>query len=450
MVDRSRQTDYKATYALQGNGHKSILFYGPPTNPYGGWNYSDAGFIKAEQFTSSVATSWPQSRALLRSLSEFGDRLQYNIDSIKALDIGSDFYTHRQTYSQHQTMYPYKDTANGYDTHPIGGSGWYFGGNFFPVTNAVGPSSSIWPKVSSTELNNLWGIGSTAIARCNPTNPVANVLGMLGELKRDGLPSIKSDLLTKDRFEFFKSLGSDYLNVEFGWKPFVSDLRKIAYAVSHSKEIMAQYERDSGKPVRRRYRFPTIRERVETDLGTKVAIPAIPSYLYESPGGPTTLTQTIEKEFWFSGQFTYYLEAGDSVRDKMVRLAQEADKLLGVQLTPDVLWNLAPWSWLSDWFVNFGDLLANFTSFGSDGLVMHHGYVMGRWTLVDRYSMNGFRLVDGRNHGELFQQFKTVVKARRKASPYGFGISPESFTTRQWAILAALGMTQAPGVLKSM
>lgn len=40
-------------------------------------------------------------------------------------------------------------------------------------------------------------------------------------------------------------------------------------------------------------------------------------------------------------------------------------------------------------------------------------------------------------------------KVRRAASPYGFGLNAEAFSPKQWAILAALGLTRAPGRLFS-
>jgi len=104
-----------------------------------------------------------------------------------------------------------------------------------------------------------------------------------------------------------------------------------------------------------------------------------------------------------------------------------------------------PWSWLLDWVANIGDVLRNFTMFGPDGLVMHYGYMMStqkRWTEV---TIDQAVLANGEPIAPCWQRFGTELKLRRKASPYGFGIDPAiAFSTRQWAILAALGMTRSP------
>jgi len=37
-----------------------------------------------------------------------------------------------------------------------------------------------------------------------------------------------------------------------------------------------------------------------------------------------------------------------------------------------------------------------------------------------------------------------VKKERAKATPYGFGVDPATFSEWQWSILAALGLTLGP------
>lgn len=246
----------------------------------------------------------------------------------------------------------------------------------------------------------------------------------------------------KDRAHFFKSLGSEYLNIEFGWKPFISDLRKFAYVVKNANAILEQLERDSGKGIRRRHRFPSITSTEITTIGNATTLPALSSNYYSVGTGKRTKTRVTTTDYWFSGEYRYYVATGDSTRARIKRCAQEAEKLLGLRITPEVLWNLAPWSWLVDWFSNVGSLATNVSRFSQDGLQMRYGYVMCQTDISDTYSLAGVSL-RGNRPINLTQTFGTISKIRKKATPYGFGLNPDlQFSARQWAILAALGISR--------
>jgi hypothetical protein len=128
-----------------------------------------------------------------------------------------------------------------------------------------------------------------------------------------------------------------------------------------------------------------------------------------------------------------------------------ADKLLGARITPEVLWNLTPWSWAVDWFTNVGDVIHNVSRFMNDGLVMHYGYIMRKRSVTREYSHSGgvVRVANGTKPiGILTQKFKTTVKERASATPWGFGLTFGSFTNRQKAIMAALGLTRGSTGMK--
>jgi hypothetical protein len=59
--------------------------------------------------------------------------------------------------------------------------------------------------------------------------------------------------------------------------------------------------------------------------------------------------------------------------------------------------------------------------------------------ISDIYTLTGATC--GGKPVQLSQTFGTIQKIRRKATPYGFGLNPNTFSTRQWAIIAALGLT---------
>lgn len=407
--------------------------------------------VTGRQTTKSPVTPWRQWREYKEYLESVGRGKGSNdpyYSLLQGMDYGGPFWSKSCTYSQSDPWYKTEGlVAN--SIVPL-----YFEGTPVPYAMAAGVNDGAWASDGffETELSSVGvGMGTTAIARCQPTSPVANVSTFLGELARDGVPQAGSELL-KNRIRSFKDLGSDYLNVEFGWRPFVADIRKFLYAIRDSHKILDQYERDSGKLIRRGYRFPLLETPLRTVVrGNTYAQPPMVPQFWDVSSASLYETHAYSRQYWFKGAFTYYLTRGDSTFGKMERWAQEADKLLGVKITPDVLWNLAPWSWFADWIFNFGDVISNVTAFSSDKLTMRYGYIMLDASYKQRYNMDGLRFSDHKPRDRVWQEFHTRVKTRQKATPYGFGLNPTlDFTARQWAILGALGMTQGPGLLKSM
>jgi hypothetical protein len=219
--------------------------------------------------------------------------------------------------------------------------------------------------MSNAQLN---ASGTTAIARVEPTNPASDFSVAAGEFMSDGIPSPMGMSLLKDRTKIAKDAGGEYLNVQFGWLPLVSDVHNIAKAVQGSHKILHQYRRDSDRKIRRGYMFPS-------DNRSQVYKGAF----FGSPLGAFVdgvQTESVKRELWFKGAFRYHIPTTPDQLNKFEQYKQYADKILGIRLTPEVLWNLAPWSWAIDWFTNTGDLLHNISSVGHDGLVMQYGYVM--------------------------------------------------------------------------
>jgi len=134
---------------------------------------------------------------------------------------------------------------------------------------------------------------------------------------------------------------------------------------------------------------------------------------------------------------------GDSLEDRLARYSLEARKLLGISLTPETLWNLAPWTWAVDWMGDIGTLLHNAALFGQpDSLVMQYGYVMSHTVTERTEVLTGFLTKSGLSSTSMVYGIET--KTRRQATPFGFGVLATSFSAKQWAILAALGISSGP------
>jgi hypothetical protein len=309
------------------------------------------------------------------------------------------------------------------------------------VTDADFPSP-VFPN--DPELDNM---GATAIARIIPTNPLVDVSVTLGEMRSEGIPSLVGSDFFKHRASVARSAGKEYLNVEFGWKPLVSDVQAFAHSVLHWEDLVEKYENESGRLLHRRYTFPTTVSTTNTVTASQRPSPTIHTGFFNG-GGDLSRTESIRTETWFAGAFTYYLDPGLTGKGKRERNRQLAKKLLGVQLTPEVLWNLSPWSWAADWFANTGDILHNISAFKDDGLVMPYAYIMRKRTHSVEWQLSKLELRRLGTYPGVSQRFTTTVKSRHKATPWGFGLNPLSFTVRQWAITTALGLSKSHGEMR--
>jgi hypothetical protein len=313
------------------------------------------------------------------------------------------------------------------------------------------PSTLKFPSFNNSSDDNLKELGAKAIAACSPSKDNASMLAFLHETIRDGIPELIGASLkglgAMTGRQARKALGHEYLNYEFGWLPFVNDIRQISHSIIHADSIMSQYERDSGKLVRRRFAFQPTKTESAVTLKTGVSpwLPASGGNLWKNPigtqGSVIKVNKTL-KEQWFSGAFTYYIPPPDSIRDEMARQVITAKHLLGLSLTPDSLWSIAPWSWAFDWFANASSVLQNWTNWAIDNQVLVYGYMMEHCVSTDTYTY----------HGPTGFRTETVVvpditltsesKVRIKSGPYGFGLSWDNFSAQQKAIIIALGLNK--------
>jgi hypothetical protein len=285
-------------------------------------------------------------------------------------------------------------------------------------------------------------LGTKFISETIPTNPSVDGAVALAELFREGIPSMIGSAFLKDRASFFRSVGSEYLNVEFGWKPLVKDLRDSFKAILESQKTIENLVKNSGRELRRERLHPPERV-VGEEYHGDIPVSALPMNTIWTSTPRYYQRTTAVRQQWFSGEYTYYVDP--AILDGIEGIAAKARYSLGLRITPDVLWNLAPWSWLVDWFLNVGPILSNLSAFSQDGLVLRRGYVMENVTKSIYCESRAVPWEWVNNHSEFVAcSWNGTAKRRAKATPYGFGLNTDMFSNRQWAILGALGITRAP------
>lgn len=314
------------------------------------------------------------------------------------------------------------------------------------------PGSLFFPFPPSGESSNahLEELGATAIARCEPTNSPANIATFLGEFLKDGIPKLGFDLWrdrTKKARDLYRAGSGDYLNAQFGWQPLINDVSDFASALVHAESVLAQFERDAGRRVRRKYFFPSETkndpDRAYLTVGNNHAGGPSTSFMIAPSVGAFNVSRQTTRKIWFSGCFTYALPSGYDSRKALLRKSERANYLLGLNLTPEVLWNVAPWSWAVDWAFNVGDVLHNISAWAAYGLTMPYGYMMETSTVTDTYTLSDAGIQSwplGKKLPPLI--VSTTVKKRIPANPFGFGKTWDGLSPFQISILAALGINR--------
>lgn len=299
-----------------------------------------------------------------------------------------------------------------------------------------------------TENSALFSQGATGYRRARPGNPVANAGQWLVELR--DLPRLP--LLLYNRLNWYRSLGSEYLNVEFGWKPFVRDLIKMYETYRQIDRLLAQIVAQNGKGQRRRRTISdtTTTTSVTTSYpsgasGFAAFWPSPTTYGGFSAASTRVVTTTIKEKVWFSAKFRYWIpDTGSSQWRRSATLA-----LFGLNPTPSLLWEVLPWTWLIGYFSNFGDVVSNMSSNAVSNLTADYAYVMReKITTVERVSTGTILPTSGYyrySGGDFVAQSAdtTIQRGRARGSPYGFGSTWGSLSGYQQSILAALGISRA-------
>jgi hypothetical protein len=300
----------------------------------------------------------------------------------------------------------------------------------------------ILPSHSPSSDVAVMSYGTTAIAHSTPNSPLFSAATFLGELRNDGLPSPSGVQLWRERAKAFRSLGSEYLNVEFGWRPFVADLLRFGKAVKKTAAHVNSFTSAENKLIRVGHnsgkRFST------ESWDGRIFVTAVDNTsFYSAPTGNVTVTNGEEQ--WFKGAYAYYAPSRGPL-SAVSGFERQANLLFGTRLTPEVVWNLAPWTWALDWFGNVGDVMHNLSTIGHDGLVLKYGYVMSHTKTETILTTPTIKPGTGDPHSPLGTSSRKIQETKKRfpASPYfGFG-APGELSASQVAILAALGMSRGP------
>lgn len=238
-----------------------------------------------------------------------------------------------------------------------------------------------------------------------------------------------------------KNASSNYLAVEFGWKPLLRDLFAFEQSISQIDQTLAQLRAKNGKYMRRSGTL--FDETTESSASDQLGINPCGEYLASHSATNRTV---VHSRAWFKGVLRYYVpELEDprwgGLRGKLIAL--------GLDASPETIYNLTPWTWLLDWFTNVGSVVSNLSRQITDQIQAKYAYVMynrierrmrtvtGSIWYIDTY--NGTR-----KYATVTPSSECVLesKVRCEADPYRFSVKPFELTAWQASILGALGLSR--------
>lgn len=311
-----------------------------------------------------------------------------------------------------------------------GGTFWYRGSTGLFTWPLGVPYLSEFSDLSESEQR---AHGNRMQLSARPSKPVADMAVALAELRRDGLPDGPGFQTWRARSLQAKQAGSEYLNVEFGWAPLIRDVRNFLRAVRESKKILSQYKGNANHWIKCRQSLPD---------QSKTRFDEFQSGTYTAPHPLQvrgSVFQTAKLEVWFSGYYRYWLPLDDSLISRIYRYAAYANKLFGLRITPEVLWEAAPWSWAADWFFDVGSVMETISNTGPNADVMKDGCLMWRRSWRGHVVGSTFNTSIP---GPIDSTWLKTYQNRRLSTPWGFTINSwQDLTVKQLAIMGALGLS---------
>lgn len=316
--------------------------------------------------------------------------------------------------------------------------------------------------------------GSEMLRSSRPTYPHASLGQWVGELRDfHSLFTNSGRAMTRDR-NMLKAAGSGWLGYQFGWKPFIGDLIKSAEAILNATEYINQFLRDSGRLVYRKRSQMLAQDSWQSE-GIYTSPPDVWSFgqnqtftQFSTPYGNAmgryrsgvgydgwrgafkNLNITSTTEIRTFAKFEYFSFDPDGFLDKLSYYEQNARFLLGLNLTPDLIWELTPWSWMLDWFFDLGGFLSYQVSVENDSLVMRQsGAVMEQNTSIAAtcyayYGSDPTVPLSGYDKPFYNVNSSKRTQIRLPSGPYDMGTTWD-LSNSQWYIIGALGLTRAPG-----
>lgn len=232
------------------------------------------------------------------------------------------------------------------------------GGSFVDYQNWLPSGFTVNVAHESISIPTVGASATTLRARSNPSREEVSVPNFLYEMK--DLPGMIRNLknlgpllrnLRHRNDAAMSAIASQYLGYEFGWKPLISDISQLLqFQTQVDRRILELNRLYSGTGLKRRLNLfvesktDTLDRTVESSLGVTITVRKHIVTRIQRWGTirwrPTAVPRDI----------------GHQALGRQARRLVHGIDHYGVDATQ--AWNALPFSWLADWFGNFGEWLA--------------------------------------------------------------------------------------------
>lgn len=249
-----------------------------------------------------------------------------------------------------------------------------------------------------------------------------------------------------------KAAANQFLNQQFGWRPFIGDILKFDDVYRNGSKYIQKLTDENGRSVRHRV---TVAEEETTSIvgsggGTfnsvSYAMPcwpvSIPSGYFMSP--PKWWCEDVTKtKVTAVGKFTYYRPEFDASKKDYSSLWNRGMRQLtmyGIRISPSNLYKIMPWSWAADWAGDVGTYVDYASDVLLDSLSAEYFYLMMHQRRARRLNV-----LLPFHSGTVALSWDRFIETKQRvpgSSPFSFDLSWNSLSPRQLAIAAALGISR--------
>jgi hypothetical protein len=242
--------------------------------------------------------------------------------------------------------------------HPVNGTLWGPPGlsghadNYYPtyIRNAAWSHPSNSTPTPSSQMAAL-------LSRTNPSRPDLVPLTLIQDIV--DLPRMLKDvgklLKTPKRLLNSREVANQYLGAQFGWLPLVQDVHDLLDFQSHVQRRKAELDRLYSKSGLRR----------RIDLG-HYSKNEDGNVFLESAAGLTILSRQSLKyssRQWGVVRWKPNVTPGYDPSDTdRIKLARRLVSGMTSEATIRGIWDLIPWTWIVDWFVNVHDFTSQWSN----------------------------------------------------------------------------------------
>jgi len=246
-----------------------------------------------------------------------------------------------------------------------------------------------------------------------------------------------------------KKASDQFLNVAFGWRPFVSSTVGVCDVLLFAADYIASAERNNNRWLQRRF----AEDEITSDTlvwydGPGSGYPQCDPVLGINHVVPNSSTFSIRRQkmtrVWYEGSFRYYRPEFD--RDLKseypnIRKIRQMLTLMGLNLNATTIYKVTPWTWLVDWFANVGGNIQAVEDLATNQVASRYMYLMR--STFDRFEYKvTFNTYDGQSFDLRWYKEASVKRRVPASSPFGFTLLSGGLSPFQYAIMAALGITK--------